>query len=98
MAKSQAFKATDAAVTDTAQDAGGVSGQRLRAFLERIERLTEEVKGLQDDVKDIYAEAKGVGFDTKIMKRIINLRKMEPQKAREEDELLSLYKSAIGMA
>lgn len=80
-----------------AKDVGGVAGQRLRAFLERIERLEEEKKALGDDVKDIYAEAKGVGFDTKIMKRVLKLRKMEPEKVREEDELLELYKAAIGM-
>jgi uncharacterized protein (UPF0335 family) len=80
-----------------AKDVGGVAGQRLRSFLERIERLEDEKKGLADDVKDIYAEAKGVGFDTKIMKRVLKLRKMEPEKVREEDELLELYKAAIGM-
>jgi uncharacterized protein (UPF0335 family) len=79
-------------------DSGGVAGQRLRAFLERIERLEEEKTGLADDIKDIYAEAKGVGFDTKTMRRLIKLRKMEPEKIREEDELLALYKAAIGMA
>jgi uncharacterized protein (UPF0335 family) len=81
-----------------AMDVGGVAGKRLRAFLERIERLEEEKKGLADDVKDIYAEAKGVGFDVTTMRRIIKLRKMEPEKIREQDELLELYKSAIGMA
>lgn len=80
-----------------ARDVGGVAGQRLRAFLERIERLEDEKKGLGDDIKDIYGEAKGVGFDTRIMKRVLKLRKMEPDKIREEDELLELYKSAIGM-
>lgn len=80
------------------KDVGGVAGQRLKAFLERVERLEEERKALGDDVKDIYAEAKGVGFDTKIMKRVLKLRKMEPEKVREEDELLELYKAAIGMA
>jgi uncharacterized protein (UPF0335 family) len=81
-----------------AKDVGGVAGQRLRSFLERIERLEEEKKALGDDVKDIYAEAKGVGFDVTTMRRIIKLRKMEPEKIREQDELLELYKSAIGMA
>jgi uncharacterized protein (UPF0335 family) len=81
-----------------ARDVGGVAGQRLRAFLDRIERLEEEKKALGDDVKDIYAEAKGVGFDTKTMRRILKIRKMEPEKVREEDELLELYKAAIGMA
>lgn len=78
-------------------DVGGVAGKRLKAFLERIERLEEEKKGLGDDVKEIYAEAKGVGFDVTTMRRIIKLRKMEPDKIREQDELLSLYRAAIGM-
>lgn len=78
-------------------DAGGVAGQRLRAFLERVERLEEEKSSLGDDVKDVYAEAKGVGFDVKIMRRLIKLRKMDVEKRREEDELLALYKAAIGM-
>jgi uncharacterized protein (UPF0335 family) len=80
-----------------AKDTGGVAGQRLRSFLERIERLEEEKKGLADDVKDVYAEANGVGFDVKTMRQIIKLRKLEPEKRREEDELLELYKAAIGM-
>jgi uncharacterized protein (UPF0335 family) len=80
-----------------ARDVGGVAGKRLRAFLERIERLEEEKKGLGDDVKDVYAEAKGVGFDVTTMRRIVKLRKIAPDKVREQDELLELYKSAIGM-
>jgi uncharacterized protein (UPF0335 family) len=81
-----------------AGDVGGVAGTRLKSFLERVERLEEERRGLGEDIKEIYAEAKGVGFDTKIMKRVLKLRKMEPDKRREEDELLDLYMSAIGMA
>lgn len=79
------------------QDQGGVSGQRLKAFIERIERLEEEKAGLAEDIKDIYAESKGVGFDVKIMRKVIRLRKMDAEKRREEDELLELYKSAIGL-
>ncbi len=82
---------------DKARDVGGVAGKRLRAFLERVERLEEEKKALGDDVKDVYAEAKGVGFDVTTMRRIVKLRKMAPDKIREQDELLELYKSAIGM-
>lgn len=82
---------------DANQDEQGVAGKRLAAFLERIERLEEEKTALADDIKEVYAEAKGVGFETKIMKRVIKLRKMEPEKRREEDELLELYMSAIGM-
>ena len=79
-------------------DVGGVAGKRLKSFLERIERLEEEKKGLAEDMKEVYSEAKGVGFDVKIMRRVIKLRKMEPDKRREEDELLDLYMAAIGMA
>lgn len=79
------------------QDTGGVSGQRLKAFIERIERLEEEKAGLSEDIKDIYGESKAVGFDTKIMRKVIRLRKMDAEKRREEDELLELYKAAIGL-
>lgn len=81
----------------TANDTGGVSGQRLKAFIERVERLEEEKAGLAEDIKDIMAEAKGTGFDTKTMRKIIRLRKMDKQKREEEEELLELYKSAIGL-
>lgn len=77
------------------KDVGGVSGQRLKAFIERVERLEEEKAGLCEDIKDIFAEAKGVGFDAKIMRKVIRLRKMEAEKRREEQEILELYCSAI---
>lgn len=82
---------------DATQDVGGVAGKRLNAFLERIERLEEEKAALAEDVKEIYGEAKAVGFDAKIMRKLIRLRKMDGDKRREEDELLELYKAAIGM-
>jgi uncharacterized protein (UPF0335 family) len=82
---------------DEVKDVAGVAGQRLKSLIERIERLEDEKKGLADDVKDVYAEAKGVGFDAPTIRRIVKLRKMEPEKIREQDELLDLYKSAIGM-
>ena len=82
---------------DGTSDVGGVAGKRLLSFLERIERLEEEKAALSEDIKEVYAEAKGVGFDVKILRRIIKLRKMEPEKRREEDDLLDLYMSAIGM-
>lgn len=78
-------------------DAGGVSGKRLKAFIERIERLEEEKAALAEDIKEIYAEAKGTGFDTKTMRKLIRLRKMDAEKRQEEDALLELYKSAIGL-
>lgn len=80
-----------------ARDVGGVAGQRLRSFIERIERLEEEKAALMEDLKEVYGEAKGVGFDVKTMRKIVSLRKMDAEKRRESDELLDLYKSAIGM-
>lgn len=80
-----------------ASDTGGVSGQRLKAFIERVERLEEEKAALAEDIKDIMGEAKATGFDTKIMRKVIRLRKMDKEKRNEEEELLELYKAAIGM-
>lgn len=85
------------AAEDEAQDVGGVAGKRLKSFIERVERLEEEKKALAEDIKDVLAEAKSAGFDVKIIRKIIRLRKIEIEKRREEDELLELYKSAIGM-
>lgn len=83
--------------SDTTQDTGGVSGQRLKAFIERVERLEEEKAALSEDIKDIYAESKAVGFDTKIIRKVIRLRKMDKEKRQEEEQLLELYKAAIGL-
>ena len=98
MADSAAAKAiaVQPAANESA-DIGGVSGQRLKSYLDRIDRLEEEKKGLADDIKDIYAEAKGVGFDTKTIRKLVKLRKMDTEKRREEDELLELYKAAVGL-
>lgn len=78
-------------------DVQGVSGDRLKQYIERIERLEEEKAGIADDIKDVYAEAKSAGFDSKIMRMIVRLRKMASEKRREEEELLDVYKSAIGL-
>lgn len=78
-------------------DVGGVAGERLKSFIERIERLEEEKAALMEDIKEVYGEAKGVGFDAKTMRKIVALRKMDHEKRRESEELLDLYKSAIGM-
>lgn len=77
---------------------GGVAGDQLRAFIERIERLNEEVKAINDDKKDVYAEAKGCGFDVKIMKKVIQIRKQSPHEREEEEAVLDLYLHALGMA
>jgi uncharacterized protein (UPF0335 family) len=80
-----------------ANDVGGIAADRLRSFVERIERLEEEKKGIADDIKDVYAEAKGTGFDVKIIRQIIRLRKKEKEERQEEEELIELYKMALGM-
>ena len=74
-----------------------VSGERLRSFIERIEKLEEDKAAVVEDLKEVYAEAKGTAFDTKIIRNIVRLRKKEVEKRREESELLDLYMSAIGM-
>lgn len=84
-------------MSEDTQDVGGVAGARLKAFIERIERLEEEKAGLAQDIKDVYSEAKGTGFDVKILRKIIRLRKMDAEKRREEEELVELYKAAIGL-
>jgi uncharacterized protein (UPF0335 family) len=81
-----------------AEDVGGVSGTRLKSFIERVERLEEEKAAIAEDVRDVYGEAKATGFDPKIMRKIVSLRKSNLEKRREEQELLELYMSAIGMA
>ncbi len=81
----------------TTADLGGIAGDRLRALIERIERLEEEKKGISDDIADVFAEAKGTGFDVKVMRQIIRLRKMEKNDRQELDALLELYMAALGM-
>lgn len=78
-------------------DIQGVSGERLKQYIERVETLTEEKEGLIDDIKDVYAEAKSAGFDSRIMKMIVRLRKMASEKRRKEEEMLDIYKSALGL-
>lgn len=80
------------------QGSGTIARDRLRAFVERIERLEEEKATLAADIKEVYAEAKGTGFDTKTMRKVIRLRKMDAQKRQEEEMLLDTYLLALGMA
>ena len=70
---------------------------RLRLLIERIERLEEEKKGIADDLRDVYAEAKAVGYDVKIMRQIIRLRKMKPDERSEQETILDTSKAALGM-
>jgi len=79
-------------------DVGGIAGEQLRSFIERIERLEEEKRTLSADIKDVYAEAKGTGFDTKAIRTIVRLRKKDQAERQEEETILDLYKAALGMA
>jgi uncharacterized protein (UPF0335 family) len=79
-------------------DNANSSDDRLRLLIERIERLEEEKKGIADDIRDVYGEAKAVGYDPKIMRQIVRLRKMKPDDRSEQDMLLETYKNALGMA
>ena len=73
----------------------GTTADRLRSFIQRIERLEEDKKGIADDIKEVYGEAKGEGFDVKVLRKVIALRKKDPEEVAEEEELLELYMSAI---
>lgn len=79
------------------KDVSGISGNRLKSFIERVERLEEERKALGEDIRDVYAEAKGTGFEPKIMRKVVAKRKQNAEKAREEKDLFDLYCNAIGM-
>jgi uncharacterized protein (UPF0335 family) len=78
-------------------DIGGIAGERLKAFIERIERLHEEREALSGDLKEIYAEARGTGFDAKIMRQVIRLRRMDKDDLDEQEALLDTYLRALGM-
>ena len=78
-------------------EVGGVAADRLRSFVERIERLEEEKQALAGDIREVYSEAKGTGFDAKILRQIVRLRKLDGADRREQEELLDLYKLALEM-
>ena len=77
---------------------GTVAADQLRLFIERIERLEEEKKGIADDIRDVYAEAKATGYDTKTMRTVVRLRKLEAHTRQEMDALLETYRAALGLA
>lgn len=76
---------------------GNIAADRLRSIVERIERLEEERKALSSDIKDIYAEAKSAGFDVKVLRQLISIRKKEPAEVEELETLLDVYRRALGM-
>lgn len=78
-------------------EVAGISGERLLSFVERIERLEEEKKALTDDIREVYSEAKGTGYDVKVLRQIIRLRKMDQSDRNEMEEVLDVYKRALGM-
>ncbi|MAI12198.1 MAG: hypothetical protein CBD27_11085 [Rhodospirillaceae bacterium TMED167] len=78
-------------------EVGGIASERLLSFVERLERLEEEKTSLSADIKEVYSEAKSGGFDIKILRQIVRLRKMNTSDRQEQEELLDLYKNALGM-
>lgn len=90
MARSSAAKAETVSTESVAQD-------QIRAFVERIERLEEEKRGIADDLKEVYAEAKGNGFDTKVLRQVVKIRKQDRAERLEQEALLDLYLAALGM-
>jgi uncharacterized protein (UPF0335 family) len=79
-------------------DPNTTEAKHLLSFIERIERLEEDKKQVAEDIKDVYAEAKGTGYDVKIIRKIVAIRKQDKDKRREEEEILELYLTALGMA
>jgi uncharacterized protein (UPF0335 family) len=78
-------------------EVGGIAGERLKSFIERIERLEEEKRALAEDIKEVYSEAKGVGFDVKTIRQIVRIRRQDQDDLDEQEALLDTYLRAIGM-
>jgi uncharacterized protein (UPF0335 family) len=78
-------------------DVGGIAAERLRAFVERIERLEEEKAALAADIREVYGEAKSNGFDVKTLRKVVSLRKLDQSDRREQEAMLDLYKRALGL-
>ena len=79
-------------------EVGGIAADQLASYVERIERLEEEKANLMADIKEVYGEAKALGYDVKILRQIIRLRKMEDHERTEQEEILGVYKRALGMS
>jgi uncharacterized protein (UPF0335 family) len=84
-------------ISAPSSEASGISSERLRSIIKRIEKLEEDKAAVSEDLKEVYGEAKGTGFDVKIIRQIVRLRKIEVEQRREQEELLELYKSVLGM-
>ncbi len=83
--------------TENDAKVGGIAADRLRSIIERVERLEEERRALASDIKDIFSEAKSAGFDVKVIRQIIRIRKQEPADVEEQESLLDIYRRALGM-
>lgn len=92
-----AKKKQDADDLGDLNDTQGAARAQLRAFIERIERLEEEKKAIADDIKDVYGEAKGTGFDTKVLRKVISIRKQDRDERAEQEAILETYLVALGM-
>ncbi|WP_340151903.1 DUF2312 domain-containing protein [uncultured Sneathiella sp.] len=79
-------------------DVGGIAADQLASYVERIERLEEEKANLMADIKEVYGEAKALGYDVKILRQIIRLRKIEDHTREEQEQILEVYKRALGMS
>lgn len=79
-------------------EVGGIAAERLRSFIDRIERLEEEKASLTADIREVFGEAKGSGFDTKVMRQVLKLRKLDKQDRQEQEHLLDLYLRALEMS
>ena len=84
-------------ISEKQPETGGIAADRLRSLVDRIERIEEERKALGNDIKDIYAEAKSAGFDVKVLRQLIRMRKQEAAEIEEQETLLDLYRRALGM-
>ena len=76
---------------------GGIAGEQLRQYIQKVERLEQEKADLASDIRDVYAEAKGNGYEPKVMRQIVKIRKMDNNERAEQEELLDIYKHALGM-
>lgn len=85
------------AVAEDEVKTGGIAADRLRSIVERIERLEEERKALASDIKDIFSEAKSAGFDVKVLRQLLRIRKQEAAEVEEQETLLDVYRRALGM-
>jgi len=89
--------ATAAAAAESEQPATRFAKDQLKAFIERVERLEEEKKTIADDIRDVYAEAKGTGFDVKALRTIVRMRKQDTDERKEHEAILETYLHALGM-